>query len=169
MNRNNSRARSSTHENNLHADPRDEVHHLLRFEREILQSISAGNLLADVLNQICSALDCQIGNVVSVIAPAGDHASEFEAIAAKAELFGLSVFYSGDILAENNVLLGSLEMYCISPRTPSPAQFPLIERAICLATLAIKISAAAQSWLTPRSTEDSPTLGRLIEWPLLPN
>jgi hypothetical protein len=169
MNRNSSRARSSSRENRLNAHPRDEVHHLLRFEQEILQSISAGNLLADVLNQICSALDCQIGNVVSVIAPAGDHACDFAAIAAKAELFGLSIFCSEDILGENNVLLGSLDMYSIYPRTPLPAQFPLIERAKCLAVLAIKISAAAQSRLTPLSAENPPTLGRLLEWPLSPN
>jgi len=169
MNRNNSRARSSIHANRLQAHPRDEVHHLLRFEKEILQSISAGNLLADVLNQICSALDCQVGNVVSVIAPAGDHACDFAAIATKAELFGLSVFCSENILTENNVLLGSLDMYSISPRRPSPAQFPLIERAKCLAILAIKISAAAQGRRTPRSAENPPTLGRLLEWPLSPN
>jgi hypothetical protein len=169
MNRNNSRARSTFRANNLRADPPDEVHHLLRFEKEILQSISAGNLLADVLNQICSALDCQIGNVVSVIAPAGNYACDFAAIAAKAELFGLSVFCSEKILAENNVLLGSLDMYCIFPRTPSPAQFPLIERAKCLAILAIKISAAAQGQNIPRSAENHPTLGGLLEWPLSPN
>ncbi len=169
MNRNNSRARSSNHANNHRTHPLDEVHHLLRFEKEILQSISAGNLLADVLNQICSALDCQIGNVVSVIAPAGDHACDFAAISAKAELFGLSVFCSEKILAENNALLGSLDMYCISPRTPSPAQFPLIERAKCLAVLAIKISAAAQTRLIPDSIGNSSSPGRLIEWPLSQN
>lgn len=169
MNRNNSRARPSAREDRPHADPRDEVRHLLRFEEEILQSISAGNPLADVLNQICSALDCQIGNVVSVIVPAGDHACEFAAIAAKAELFGLSIFYSGKILAENNVPLGSLDMYCVASRTPSPAHFPLIERAKCIAVLAIKISASAHSWDTPRSAENPPTLGRLVEWPLSPN
>jgi hypothetical protein len=169
MSRNNSRARSSAREDKPLIHPRDEFRHLLRFEEEILQSISAGNPLADVLNQICSALDCQIGNVVSVIAPAGDHGCEFAAIAAKADLFGLSIFFSEKILAENNVLLGSLDMYCVGPLTPSQAHFQLIERAKCLAILTIKISASAQSWRTPRSVENPSNLGHLVEWPLSPN
>ena len=169
MNRNNSRPRSSAREDRPLAHPRDEVRHLLRFEEEILQSISAGNPLADVLNQICSALDCQIGNVVSVIAPAGDHTCEFAAVAAKAELFGLSIFCSEKILGENDVLLGSLDMYCISPQTPSPAQFPLIERAKCLALLAIKLAAASDHQPAPAQGENQPPRERLLEWPLSPN
>ena len=169
MNRNNSRARSSAREERPLAHPRDEVRHLLRFEEEILQSISAGNPLADVLNQICSALDCLIGNVVSVIAPAGNHACEFAAIAAKAELFGLSIFCSEKMLAENNLLLGTLDMYCIAPRNPAPAQFPLIERAKCLAILAIKISASVNHQPATTSAQNPPTRGSLLEWPVSPN
>jgi hypothetical protein len=169
MNKNNSRARSVPREGPSHSHSPDEVRHLLRFEEHILQSISAGEPLADVLNRICSALDCQIGNVVSVIAPSGDHACEFAAISAKAELFGLSIFCSEKILAENRVLLGTLDMYCINPRTPSAAHFPLIERAKCLAVLAIKLAASANRLPAPDPRENRPPRGRLLEWPLSPN
>ena len=169
MNRNNSRAPSAPRDDPPQAHSSGEVRHLLRFEEEILQSISAGTPLADVLNQICSALDCQIGDVVSVIAPSGDHACELAAIAAKAELFGLSTFCSEKILAENNVLLGSLDMYCIYPRTPSAAHFPLIERAKCLALLAIKLAASANPQPALGPGENQPPRGRLLEWPVSPN
>jgi hypothetical protein len=169
MNRNNSRAPSESRDGPRQSHSSGEVRHLLRFEEEILQSISAGTPLADVLNQICSALDCQIGDVVSVIAPSGNPACDFAAIAAKAELFGLSIFCSEEILAENNALLGTLDMYCSHPRTPSAAQFPLIERAKCLALLAIKLAASANRPPAPGPGGNQPPHGRLLEWPASPN
>jgi hypothetical protein len=90
------------------------------------------------LNEICSALDCQIGGVVSVICLPGDDAGELAATAMSAALFGLHTFWSEGVVAENDELLGSLEMYCSVPRSPSLEEFRLIERAKCLAAIAIK-------------------------------
>ena len=55
-----------------------------------------------------------------------------------ATLFGLHTFCSARVVAENDELLGSLEMYCCAPRSPSAGEFQLIERAKCVAAMAIK-------------------------------
>jgi len=112
---------------------------LLKAEEQILQSISGRAPLPELLNRICSALDFQIGNVVSLISLPGDDADELAAIAGNAALFGLYAFCSGSVVDESDELLGSLEMYCSIPRRPLDSEFQLIERAMCLAAIAIKL------------------------------
>lgn len=107
-------------------------------EKQLLQSISAHAPLPEILNQICSALNCQIGNVVSLISLTGDDASKRTGIARSAALFGLYVFCTEDVVGENNELLGFLVMYSWISRDPSVSEFQWIERAKCLAALAIK-------------------------------
>jgi hypothetical protein len=116
----------------------DKSPYLLSSEEQLLQSISARAPLPELLNGICSALDSQIGNVVSNISLADEDASELAAIAADAVFFGLSAFCSAVIVAENGELLGSLEMYCCPRRGPSAGESQLIERATCLAAVAIQ-------------------------------
>ena len=88
----------------------DKIEYLLSTEEQLLQSISIHGPLPEVLNRICSALDCQIGNVVSLISLPTDDASELAEIAMNATLFGLHTFCSTGVVAENDELLGSLEM-----------------------------------------------------------
>jgi hypothetical protein len=111
---------------------------LLSAEKQILQSISARAPLPEVLNGICSALDCQVGNVVSCFSLPGDDASDLAALAGNPKQFGLYTFCSAGVFAENDELLGSLEIYCCVPRSPSLEEIHLIERATCLAAIAIK-------------------------------
>ena len=129
----------------------DKIQYLLRAEEQLLQSISTGAPLPGVLNGICSALDCQIGNVVSLISLSEDDPSELAAIAMDAAFFGLYTFCSEGVVAENNELLGSLEMYSSFPRSPSARESQWIERAKCLAAIAIKLDqeAAHQRHLWP--------------------
>jgi hypothetical protein len=117
----------------------EKIQYLLGAEEQLLQSISARAPLPEVLNGICSALDRQIGNVVSLISLPGDDASELAAIAMNAAIFGLHTFCSAGLVAENDEVLGSLEMYCSVPRSPSAREFQLIERGKCLAAIAIKL------------------------------
>jgi hypothetical protein len=56
----------------------DKIEYLLSTEEQLLQSISIHGPLPEVLNRICSALDCQIGNVVSLISLPTDGASELD-------------------------------------------------------------------------------------------
>jgi hypothetical protein len=115
----------------------NQMQYLLGSEEQLLQLISRRAPLPGVLNGICIALDCQIGNVVSLICLPAEDASEPGAIATNAALFGLYIFCSEGIVAENHELLGTLEMYCSDQRSPSADELRLIERAKCLAGIAI--------------------------------
>jgi len=114
------------------------IQYLLKTEERILQSISARAPVSRILSDICNALDCQIGNIVSLIAVPDDNASSASEVSRSATLFGLHIFFSGAIGAENGEDLGSLEVYCCISRKPFPREFQLIERAVCLAAAAIK-------------------------------
>ncbi len=131
-----SRHRQQKRKTHLNRD--EKTQYLLSAEEQLLQSISARAPLAQVLNKICSVLDCDIGNVVSLVSFPEDSATDFGAIAANAIHFGLYSFCSAGLLAENDDLLGSLEMYCCVPRSPSPEEVQLIQRAACLAAIAIQ-------------------------------
>ena len=130
-------SRDRSQKRKVHRKFNEKSQYLLSAEEQLLQSISARAPLQEVLNGICSALDCQIGHVVSLISLPGDDASELAAIAMNAALFGLYTFWSEGVVAENDELLGSLEMYCCVPRSPSLEEFQLIERTKCLAAIAI--------------------------------
>jgi hypothetical protein len=114
-----------------------EVQYLLKAEEQLLQSISARVPLADVLHKICGALNSEIGNMISVISLPNDDATGLAAIAKCATLFGLYKFCSARVIAGDDELLGSLEMYCCVPRRPFLGEVRLIERAACLAAVAI--------------------------------
>ena len=113
------------------------IQYLLKTEEQILQSISARVPISKILNDICNALDCEIGNMTSVISMPDENASSAVEGGGSAALFGLYSFFSVVIWAETGELLGSLEMYCCVSRKPSPREFQLIERAVCLAAAAI--------------------------------
>jgi len=157
-----SRGKSQKQKANRNFD--DKIQYLLSEEKQLLQSISVGAPLPAVLNGICCALDCQIGNVVSLIAVPGDDASELAAIAMNAAHFGLYTFCSEGVVAENNERLGSLEMYCTVSRSPSASEFKLIERAKCLAAIAIKLDKEADDQGNRGRRENRPVRGRVPAW-----
>jgi hypothetical protein len=115
-----------------------EIQYLLRAEEQLLQSISAREPLPEVLHKVCNALDSEIGNIISLISLPNDDATGLAAIAKSATLFGLYKFCSARVLAGDDELLGSLEIYCSVPRRPFLREVQLIERATCLAAIAIK-------------------------------
>jgi len=169
MNEHDFGSRDSSQKRNVHRKYDDKIQYLLGAEEHLLQSISAHAPLPGVLNGICSALDCQIGNVVSLISLPGDEASELAAIAMNAALFGLYTFCSEGVVAENGERLGSLETYCSVPRSPSAKEFQLIERAKCLAAIAIKRHNEADHQGNFGVREDRRVRGRLLEWPVSMN
>ena len=154
-----------------HRNLDDKIQYLLSAEGQLLQSISARAPLPKILNEICSALDSQIGNVVSLISLPGDDASELAGIAMNAALFGLHTFCSEGVVAENDGLLGSLEMYCSVPRSPSASEFQLIERAKCMAAIAIKRHHEAGHHDDDGCCThgNRPVRGRVLEWPVSTN
>jgi hypothetical protein len=147
----------------------DRIEYLLSAEEQLLQSISIRGPLPEVLNRICSALDCQIGSVVSLFSLPTDDASELAEIAMNATLFGLHTFCSARVVAENDELLGSLEMYCCAPRSPSANEFQLIERAKCLAGIAIKLNKEADDQGNCGIRGNRPEPRPVHEWPVSTN
>jgi len=152
-----------------HGNFDEKIQYLLGAEEQLLQSISARAPLPEVLNGICSALDRQIGNVVSLISLPTDDASELAEIAMNATLFGLHTFCSTGVVAENDELLGSLEMYCCVPRSPSASEVRLIERAKCLTAIAIKLNKEADDQGNCGMSGNRPAPGRVREWPVSTN
>jgi len=138
----------------------DKIEYLLSAEEQLLQSISIRGPLPEVLNRICSALDCQIGNVVSLISLPTDDASELAEIAMNATLFGLHTFCSTSVVAENDELLR---------RSPSASEVQLIERAKCLTAIAIKLNKAADDQGNCGMRGNRPAPGRVREWPVSMN
>jgi hypothetical protein len=125
-------------ERQAHPDSGREVQYLLRVEEQLLRSISARAPLTEVLHQICNALNLEIGNMISVFSLPSDDATGLAPVAKSAALFGLHKFCSAGVVAGNDELLGSLEMYSCVPRRPFLREVRLIERATCLAAIAIK-------------------------------
>jgi hypothetical protein len=132
-------------------------------EKRILDLISMGTPLAEVLNNLCTAIDLQIGNIVSVMLLHDDTERDFKTIASGALQFGLHLYWSADIPLRDEDVLGSFEMYCCVPRTPTAFELKLIHRATHLAALAIQryygdddLSSACSAWkraLERRSNE----------------
>ena len=158
MNKSYSRLRNSSRKRLTRSHSSDEIQYLLRTEEQILQAISARAPVSDILNEICIALDCQIGNMVSLISLPADDAESLVAVAQNAALFGLHAFYSEGIVTENDEVLGSLEMYCSVARIPSANEVELIERAKCLVALAIQRDIEASHNANGFAAEDQ--LGR---------
>jgi len=147
----------------------DKIQYLLRAEEQLLQSIPARTPLLEVLDGICSAINSQIGNVVSLISLPGDDVTDHAEIARIAALFGLHAFCSSGVVAENDELLGTLEMYSYVPRSPSAREFRLIERATCLAAIAIKRHNEASHHGYGCIHRNRPVRGGVLEWPLSMN
>jgi len=107
-------------------------------EGRLLELISAGAPLTEVLDKICAALDVQVGNVVSVILSCEDDEHALHELAEQAVQFGLYVFSCCAILSQSEQLLGTLETYSCLARSLAVSQARLIQRASELAALAIQ-------------------------------
>ncbi len=166
MNEHNFGGRSRAQKRKAPRDCDDKSQYLLSAEEQLLNSISARAPLPEVLNGICSALDCQIGGVVSLISFPADDASDVVTVAVHAALFGLFVFCAERVVAENDELLGTLEMYSSVTRIPSANELQLVERAKCLAAIAIKLDKEAGHQGIWGSRPTRPVRGETIEWPL---
>jgi hypothetical protein len=152
-----------------HRNYDDKIQYLLGAEEQLLRSISARAPLSQILNEICCALDCQIGNVVSLISLPWDTAIDVAPLAINAAAFGLYSFWSEGIVADNDERVGSLEMYCCDPRNPSAKEFQLIDRAKCLAAIAIKLDKEAGLRGNGGTRGNRPVRGSVLEWPVSMN
>ena len=164
-----SRSRDTSQILRMRRSSGDRIQYLQRAEEQLLQSIPARTPLLEVLDRICSAINSQIGNMVSLISLPGDDVTDHAAIAQIAAFFGLHAFCSSGVVAENDELLGSLEMYSCVPRSPSSREFQLIKRATGLAAIAIRHHNAANRHGYGCILGNRPVRGRVLEWPLSMN
>ena len=147
----------------------DEIQYLLTEEEQLLQSLTARAPLTEVLDRICRALDLKIGNVVSHIALPEDDEGELAAIGMNAALFGLYEFCSEALVAENDEVLGRLEIYCCVSRIPSADETLWIERAMCLAAIAIQLDELANHHTPHDMRRNQPLQRRAREGPVSMN
>src|SRR5580658_415994 len=99
-------------------------------ERQILELISLGAPLPGILNRLCTAIDIQIGNVVSLVFLSDREENDLYSITDSAMQFGLNIFSSTRILSRDKSLLGTLQIYCCDERCPTPREYRLIERVV---------------------------------------
>jgi hypothetical protein len=117
--------------------------------------------LRNIISEGLREKDC---NGVSHISLAEDDAIDLAAIDVNAEVFGLHIFFSAGVVGESGEDLGSLEMYCCVPRSPSFEEFQLIERATCLAAIAIKVDNEADRQGNRDMCGNRPVRRRVLEW-----
>jgi hypothetical protein len=146
----------------------DKIQYLLFAEEQILQAISARSPLREILNSICIALDRGIGNMISFISLPEDVAGIPVEISPDGGPFGLHVFFSERFVTDNHEELGSLAMYCSIPDSPSTDEFQLIERAMCLATIAIRRDNETKNDIARHKTDGRATRQPKIKEPHLP-
>jgi len=128
-------------------------------EDHVLQLISTGAVLPDVLDTICTALDVQMGNAMSLVLFLDDDEHFTHTMAQYAAECGLSLFSCTAILSPCDELLGTFEIYSCFPRGPTRNENALIERATYLAALAIQLYDHAPDSESPSSAWRG-TLGR---------
>jgi hypothetical protein len=126
------------------------VQTLLADEVQLLEMISAGAPLPQVLDKVCTLLDLQMGNVVSLVLLPDDGEHTLHNIAQSAAQFGLTPFSCVGVLSPSGEFLATLETYCCFPRKPNLGENQLIEQAAHLAALAI------QQYYHDMETEDWP-------------
>jgi hypothetical protein len=107
-------------------------------ERQILEMIVLGAPLAATLNRLCSVIDIEIGDVVSVVSLADEEGVHFCAKAQTAMQVGLTLFSSTDILSRSRTLLGTLEIYGCDPRLPTALETQVIQRVARLTAIALQ-------------------------------
>jgi hypothetical protein len=142
------------------------VQYLLEAESQILRSIAVRAPVPLILNEICTALDCQIGNMVSLISLPEDDVADTAEIARNAALFGLCIFFSGGIFGEGDEEIASLEMYSCTARDPSSHEIQLIGRAACLAAIAMECDSRPVHSVNPCLPRKEPMRGSVLRWPV---
>jgi hypothetical protein len=132
-----------------HLRTKDTVESQLAGERHILELIALGAPLPGIFKRLCTALDVQIGNVISLVLLTGERAKHLYSFTQTALQMNLMVFSSSAILSRERALLGTLEIYGCEPRRPTLQENQLIKRAICLAEIALQRHADEHDFKRP--------------------
>jgi hypothetical protein len=132
-----------------HLRSKDTMESQFAGERHILELIALGAPLPGILNRLCTALDVQIGNVISLVLLTGERAKHVYSFTQTALQMNLIVFSSTAILSRDRSLLGTLEIYGCDPRRPTLQENQLIMRVSCLAEIALQRHADEHDFKNP--------------------
>jgi hypothetical protein len=124
-------------------------------ETQILELISLGAPLASILNKICTAIDFQLGNVISLVLLPDSDENHLCSVSRSARQVGLHLFSSTDIFSRDMVFLGTLEIFGCDPRQPTQCECQLIELAVHLAVIALERQKAEENCEKPPSRSRS--------------
>jgi hypothetical protein len=100
--------------------------------------ISQGAPLPGILNKLCTVIDVQVGNVVSLFLLPDGEPNHHCSVSQSAVKLGLHLLSSTDILSRDKTHLGPLEIYGCDPRRPTADEYRLIERVVHLAAIALQ-------------------------------
>jgi hypothetical protein len=138
MDRNKSRTHYLLMESRSHRRRNGTRRRLLVREEQIVELISLGAPLPGILNKLCSTIDIQIGNVVSLVLLPDEPNRDLLSIAHLATECGMCVFSSRSILSSQGGLLGTLQIYSCDERHPNPDEARLITQVVYLAAVALQ-------------------------------
>ncbi len=145
----------------------DNVRSQLAGERHIVELISLGAPLPGILNKLCTLIDVQIGNVVSLILLEGTEENHGYQISQSALQAGLNVFSSTGIFSHDKTLLGVLEIYGCDSRCMTPDENRLIERVVHLAAIALHCHGDDEDFDRPSKRSRSGMPGSFEKPPLI--
>jgi hypothetical protein len=136
MNKSGFKSRNDLQPGESPLDCGDITQELFEGEPHILQLIFARAPLSKILNEICYTLNCQIGNIVSVVTLSDRDRFSAAETAQNAAIFGLFGFFSTDVSDHSGKLFATLDLYSSVSRTPTPGELQWIARAVTLAAIA---------------------------------
>jgi hypothetical protein len=138
-------------------------------ERQILELIFLGAPLPGILNRLCTAIDVQIGNVVSVLSPPDQDENHFCFETQSAMRMGLDVFWFHRILSRDRAFLGTIKIYGCDSRQPTPHEHKLIERMSQLAGIALQRHEDEQDFESPPGRTEGGIIGAFGRPPFVIN
>ena len=122
----------------LHRQSGDNRRYQVVGERQVLELISLGAPLPDILNKLCTIIDVRIGDVVSMVSLPDEAENHFCSITHSALQVGLEIFSSSAILSSDQLFLGMLDIFGYDLRRPTTLEYYLIDRVTYLAALALQ-------------------------------
>ena len=138
-------------------------------ERQILKMIALGAPVRVILNKLCTMINLEIGDVVSVVWLPAERGSHLGPKRPTAIQMGLDVFSSTDIFAHKKTLLGILEIYTCDSRLPVPHENQLIERVARLVGIALQCHNGAEELESSSRNSRSEMAAAVIQKPPLIN
>lgn len=138
MNNHDPRVKRAPKELWLYRNCTDSRYRPLAQERQILEMIVLGAPLPIILNKLCTVIDLEIGNSVSVVSLSDERESHFGPKAQMAMQVGLELFSSTEIFSRTKTVMGILEIYVCDSRLPTPQENQLIERVARLVVIGLQ-------------------------------